>query len=91
MDAYEIAEEVVERMAVGQTVGANAVHLTKTEESYVTVEGSSYNYETGRRTVPRMTSCELAEFVFFPERKRINDALAVLEGQLRHCRRGGRS
>lgn len=82
-DAHELGSYIVEQMDVGQTVSFNAITLTKVDEFKIAVNGSEYNYQTGENVEKTMYGVELGEFIFFPERRRVNDALDVIESQLR--------
>ncbi len=95
-DAYEIAEQIIERMEEGQAIGLNAITLRKVSSYRVKVAGAEYTHEENQRygredhleSSGHFTSVELGEFILFPERKRVNDALTsgVVERQLEQSR-----
>lgn len=81
--AEAIADELLERLEVGQAVEGNTWIIRRgnfTENSF------DWDFTVSRRNTddaPRgMSAGGLAHFVLFPERKAINDALEVIEAQL---------
>jgi hypothetical protein len=75
--AYIAALDLVSGMEIGDMVAPNAILIEKTDRYEVKISGSSYNYDTRQEEVT-MTTCEMADFVLYPERRRFNDALDVL-------------
>jgi hypothetical protein len=94
-DAYQVAEEIIERMDEGQTIGLNAITLRKVNSYSVKVAGAEFTYAENQRYgredhlegASHFTSVELGEFIFFPERKRVNDALPQVDRQLEEAER----
>ena len=69
-DAYRLAERIHNAMTEGEILRINFINLRK-EGIHFVVSGQSHN--EGREGV--YMSSELADFVLYPERKRVNDAL----------------
>lgn len=69
-DAYALAKAIDNTLAEGESKSFNLITVTK-RDIWLYVTGQIYNDGKETKFVP----CELADFVLYPERKRVNDAL----------------
>lgn len=85
-EAMTVAMEIAERMYAGDVVSGNSIRIEKLDSGKVRVSGSEYNFnQTDRKfhdTPTEMHDVEVGLLIFWPERRRVNDALERVEEQL---------
>ena len=70
-DAYTVASAIYEWLQEGQAIDINFIRIRK-QGIYLFAVGQAHRCNEGEQPY---IACEFADFVLWPERKRINDAL----------------
>lgn len=65
-DADTVAAMLDEQLQDGQSVSINLIDITKVDDMFTAI-GQTARYSG------KYTPCEFADFVLYPERKRVND------------------